>query len=332
MLPGAGRGAEFALDLGTSEVRLASSQGVLRRVPSVVAMRHGRDGRTPAAIGDKARSMLGRAPAHMKVVMPIRDGLVKDFEVAEHLIRPLLREHTGRSLRRPTVLVAISKGMSEANQRAVMDCVRASGAGRVELVSTTLAAAVGADLPVFDPVANFVADIGGGRTRASLFSLGGAVVDRSVELGGATIDAALATWARTAHGVLLSLTSAEQLKLAYSDGSVLHVRGRDLKTGAPRDLRPEPAEVTAVLAPVVQRIVSVLTELLRSSPPELCADLLDRGVILAGGVAKFELLTQAIRDGTGLPALPVPDPAECVARGLVRLLDDSALYSQSVNR
>jgi rod shape-determining protein MreB len=255
--------------------------------------------------------------------------MVKDFELAEQLIRPLLREVTGRALRRPSVLVAFTKGLAEASQRALLDCVRASGAGRVCLVESTLAAAVGAELPVFDPVANLIADVGGGRTKAALFSLGGPVVARSVELGGSTLDSALAVWARTRHGVVLSAATAEQLKLAYARGTVLHVRGRDLRTGAPRDLQPEVSEVTDALAPVVGRIVAVLAELLRSSPPELCADLLDRGVILAGGVSDFELLVQAIRDGTGLPALPVPEPGECVARGLARLLGDADLFHRA---
>ncbi|MFT4626848.1 MAG: rod shape-determining protein MreB [Myxococcota bacterium] len=331
MLTGAPTSADFALDLGSSKSRLSSAQGLLRSVPSVVAMRQGRDGRAPAAVGVRAKEMLGRAPSHVRVVSPIRAGAVVDFEVAEHLVRSLLTAVSGSSFRRPSVLVSVPQELGEAGRRALLDCVRASGAGRVQLVSGTLAAAIGADLPVFEPVANLVADVGGGRTEAALYSLGGAVASRSVELGGDQMDSDLGAWARKERGIVLSATTAEQLKLAHANGAdKVPARGRDMATGAPRDLVATDDEISAVLLRTSNRIASVLVELLRSSPPELCSDLLDRGIILAGGVSEYAPMLQLLRDRTGLPALPVGEPAECVARGLSRLLLQPDLYGRAV--
>lgn len=330
--------ADLAVDLGTSNTRLAlKGKGVVVDQPSVVASHGGPKGREVAAVGEEARRMLGRTPAGTIVTRPVRDGVVSDFDATEQLLRHLLRKLPGRSLLRPRLLVCIPSGATEVERRAVTDATRAAGGRDVQLVASALAAAVGAGLPVEEPVGNLIIDVGGGRVEAAVTSMGGLVVRRSVPVAGDAMDAAIRAWLQSARGVQVGERTAEQLKrrigtatLMANPGS-MRIRGRDVESGTPRELDIDSNDLVEALQPVVTRIRDVVLEVLRETPPELAADVVERGALVCGGGARLHGLTDLLRDATGLPVLLADEPEHAVAVGAAKMLDDAALLARAVD-
>jgi len=300
-------------------------------VPTVVATEGSARGRRVAAIGEEARRMIGRTPAGIQVIRPVRGGVISDFEATEHLLRHLLAEAGGRAVRGPRVLVCVPTGTTEVERRAVQESTRAAGAREVQLVPSALAAAIGAELPVSLPVGSLMVDIGGGRTDVAVTSLGGIVARRSVQVAGDELDAAIVSWARRNHGVLLGEATAERLKIHIGGvGRVqrkqMRVRGRDLGGGAPKELELTTDDISHALQDVVAQIRSAITTALKETPPELSADILDRGMMLAGGSSALRGLGQLLREDTDLPVLRPEEPAHCVVRGAARMLEDLELF------
>jgi rod shape-determining protein MreB and related proteins len=328
--------ADLGLDLGTACTRIvARGRGILLDVPTVVATAARARGREVVAIGDEAKRMIGRTPEGTHVVRPVRGGVVADFEATEQLLRALLKQVGVSGLRRPRMLVAIPSGTTEAERRAVQESARAAGAGQVLLVAAPLAAAVGADLPVSDPVGSMIVDVGGGRTHVAVLSLGGLVVRRSIQVAGDDLDDAIGVWLRETHGVLIGERTAETLKVRV--GSVtpelhpelrMRVRGRDLATGRPRELDVSAADVAQATLTPVDQVRAVVLEALKDTPPELSADIVDRGVLICGGTSGLRGLDARLREDTGLAVLQAERPTHCVALGTERLLDDADLLER----
>lgn len=322
----------FAVDLGTSHTRIAARGGqVLTDAPTVLATR----GREVVAIGEEARKMVGRTPEGIRVVRPVRGGVVADFEATEHLLRALLRQVGAAGLRRPRLLVAVPTDLTEVERRAVMDSAKAAGAGAVSLVPSPICAALGADLPVRDPVGSMVVDLGGGRVHVAVTALGGMVVRRSLAMAGDDLDEAIGRSLGTRSGITIGERSCETLK--HRVGTLIpelhhdlqmRVRGRDLASGQPVEIEITADDVAQALAPVAEHIRALVREALAETPPELAADIVDRGMILCGGTSALRGLDARLRDDTGLPVLQAEHPTQCVIRGASQLLDDPSLLAR----
>lgn len=323
--------ADLGVDLGTANTRIvARGRGIVLDVPTVIATAARAKGREVVAVGDDAKKMIGRTPEGTRVVRPVRGGLVADFESTEQLLRALLKQAGSSGLRKPRLLVCVPSGTTEAERRAVQESARAAGAGQVLLVAAPLAAAIGADLPVSDPVGSMIVDVGGGRTHVAVLSLGGMVVLRSLQVAGDDLDDAIMSWLKTTHGLLVGERTAETLKVRV--GSVtpdmhaelrMRIRGRDLATGRPREVDVSAHDVALAIADPIARVRGVVLEALRETPPELSADIVERGVLLCGGTSHLRGLDVRLREDTGLPVLQAEHATHCVARGAEALLDDA---------
>lgn len=325
----------YAVDLGTSHTRIATKGGqVLADVPTVVTT--GSRAREVVAIGDEARRMVGRTPGELRVVRPVRKGVVADFEATEHLLRALLQKVGGTGgLRKPRLLISIPTGVTEVERRAVMDSAKAAGAGHVLLVPSPACAALGADLPLADPVGSMVVDLGGGRAHVAVTALGGMVVHRSIAVAGDDLDDAIASSLRTRSGLVVGERSCETLKQRVGTlipelhhDLQMRVRGRDVASGRPVELDVSADDVAQALTPATDQIRALVRAVLADTPPELASDIVDRGMILCGGTSLLRGLDARLRDDTGLPVLQAESPTMCVIRGASRLLEEPALLDR----
>lgn len=329
------RRADLAIDLGTSHVRVVSAgRGLVLEAPTAVAIRSGAGGREVVAVGDEAKKMLGRTPAGTEVVRPVRGGVVADFQATEALLRELIGRVGGRALMKPRVLVCIPSTLTEVERRAVLESTRAAGSRDVTLAPTPMAAAIGAGLPITEPVGSMIVDVGGGRTEVAVTSLGGTVVRRGDTIAGDTMDEALVTWLLREHDLVVGTTTAEQIKLRVGCAmpvqppTTTRIRGRDMHEGAPREVDVTSDDAAVALASTVDKLRDLVLATLQDTPPELAADIIDRGIVLCGGAAQLGGLDHLLREATGLPVLLAEDPARCVARGAARLLDDDVLFER----
>ena len=319
--------AEVAVDLGSSNTRVwMRGQPNMVDAPTVVATQAGPHGREVVATGEEARGMLGRAPADTEVVRPVRGGVIADFEATEQLLRTLIRTASSRSLLRPRILVCIPSGTTEVERRAVQECARAAGGREVIPVVTSIAAAIGADLPVTEPVGSLIVDIGGGRTGVAVTSLGGVVVGRSVRVGGDAMDEAITHHLRQRHNLVIGPRTAEAIKLeiggATPNDGEMRVRGRDMGAGFPREVSLTGEEVAGALAEPITRIRQTVLDTLRETPPELSADIATHGLFLCGGASLLPGLDEVLREATGLPVLRPAEPLLCVINGASKLMHD----------
>jgi rod shape-determining protein MreB len=321
---------ELAIDLGTANVLVyINGKGILVREPSVVAQ----DERTKRtlAIGEEAREMLGRTPRHIRAIRPMRDGVIANFEVTSAMLTYFIKKatHTHAPLTRlfepkPTVLICIPAEITSVEERAVRDAAKLAGARIVELIVQPLAAAIGAGLPVDEPVGSMVVDIGGGTTDVAVISLGGIVVSRSIRVAGNKLDEAILRHVRQNHNLTIGERTAEQIKIKI--GSVrrlereliMEIRGRDMVTGLPKSVRITSAEIRESLAEHVGAILEAIKAVLEQTPPELAADIADRGIMLAGGGALLRGLDLLIGDVTGIATIVAEDPLSCAVIGTAR--------------
>jgi rod shape-determining protein MreB len=319
---------DLAIDLGTANTLVyIKNQGVVLREPSVVAV--DRDTRRILAIGSEAKSMVGRAPAPIAVVKPMKDGVIADFEVTQGMIRHFIRKtHSCRSLLHPRVVIAIPSCITEVERRAVRESAEQAGAREVYLIEEVMAAAIGAGLPIAEPCGSFIVDIGGGTTEAAVISLGGIVAAESVAIAGDEMDEALVMHFRRKYGLLVGETSAEEVKIQLGSAfpmpeeRTMEVRGRDQATGLPKTVLITSEEVRQALMEPVRLIVDMIRETLEETPAQLSADLVDRGMILAGGGCLLRGLPDIIRQETGLPVSRAADPLGCVAAGAGEFLEE----------
>jgi rod shape-determining protein MreB len=318
---------DLGIDLGTSNTLVyLKGKGIVLREPSVVAV--DRDDRTVLAIGAEAKRMLGRTPDCIQTVRPLKNGVIANFEMTQEMIKYFIRKvHQRRSLLHPRVVISVPSGISGVERRAVHESAEQAGAREVFLIEEPMASAIGSGLPVAEPKASMIVDIGGGATEAAVISLGGMVVSKSIGIAGDELDEAVQQLLRRKHNLIIGETSAENIKLRI--GSVyplkeemsLEVKGRDQGNGLPKTVIITSEEVRQALKEPVSILVQTIKETLEDTPAELSADLIDRGIVLAGGGALLRGLPDLVREETELPVQRAENPLDCVAIGTGRYLE-----------
>lgn len=321
---------DLAIDLGTANTLVyVKGRGIVLREPSVVAVRN--DGKGPnkvLAVGTEAKMMLGRTPGNIVAIRPLKDGVIADFEVTEAMLRHFIRKvHNRTSLVRPRIIVAIPSGITPVEKRAVRESAESAGAREVYLIEEPMAAAIGAGLPVTEPTANMVVDIGGGTTEVAVISLAGIVYCKSVRVAGDKMDDAILQYIKRKYNLLIGIRTAEIIKTtignAYPSDTVEHleVKGRDLITGIPKILTVDSEEVRVAIWEQVQSIVEAVKIALESTPPELASDIVDRGIMLTGGGALLKNLDLLLQEETKVPVTICEDALAAVALGAGKALD-----------
>ncbi len=324
----------MAVDLGTANTLVyVAGRGVVLFEPSVVAI----DERTNEvyAVGIEAKRMLGRTPAHITATRPLKDGVITDFEITEQMVRHFIRKADPRRLAHPRVVVCVPSGLTGVERRAVEEATRRAGARRAFLIEEPMAAAIGAGLPVAEPAGSLIVDVGGGTSEMAVISLGGMVASRSLRVGGDAMDEAIVAHVRREHTMAIGLQSAEELKLAIGsaapvrDDAQAEIRGRDVPSGLPRTVLLTAAAVRVAIAEPVRQIVEGLKELLEHTPPELAADVVEVGIVLAGGGALLVGLDERLRQETGLSVQVAESPLTCVVIGAGHSLEELATIAKS---
>lgn len=317
--------ADIAIDLGTANTLVyVKGRDVVLNEPSVVAYST-RNGRKEVhAVGDDARMMLGRTPDHIEAIRPMKDGVIADFEVAEVMIDHFIKKvHNRKNFVSPQVVICVPSGATAVERRAIHDSAARAGARKVYLIREPMAAALGAGLPIHEPSGSMIVDIGGGTTEVAVLSLDGIVYDRSVRVGGDKMDDAIIQYVRRTTNLLLGEMSAEQVKKEIGtaqmpddgEGMTVQIKGRDLMNGVPREIRVTEAMIAEALSEPVEQIVDAVKIALEATPPELAADIVDKGIMLTGGGALLRNLDTELRNRTGLPVSLADDPLTCVVRG-----------------
>jgi len=319
---------DMGVDLGTANTLVyVRREGIVLREPSVVARRV--DGGEVLAVGDEAKKMIGRTPGDIVATRPLRDGVIADFDTTASMLAYFIRRGAhGRSLMRPRVIVGIPSGVTEVEKRAVIDATLQAGAREAYLIEEPMAAAIGAGLPVSEPVGSMVVDIGGGTTEVAVIALGGIVTARSIRIAGDEMDEAVIQYARKAYNLLIGERTSEDIKIkigsAYpqKDEQSIEVRGRDLVSGLPRTVRMTSTEIREAMAEPIAAIVEAVKMTLERTPPELAADIVDRGIIMAGGGSLLRGLDRLLSEETGMPVMLTDDPLSSVVLGTGRALEE----------
>jgi rod shape-determining protein MreB len=319
---------DLGIDLGTANTLVyVRGEGIVLREPSVVAKRA--DGGEVLAVGNEAKQMIGRTPGDIVASRPLRDGVIADFDTTSAMLSYLVRNAVrGRTICRPRVVVGIPSGVTEVEKRAVIEATLQAGAREAYLIEEPMAAAIGAGLPVSEPVGSMIVDIGGGTTEVAVIALGGIVTARSQRIAGDEMDEAIIQYARKAYNLLIGERTAEEIKIAVGsafpqpDEQTLEMRGRDLVSGLPRNVRMTSSEVREAMSEPVAGIVEAVKTTLERTPPELAADIVDRGIVLAGGGALLRGLDQLLGAETGMPVIVADDPLSSVALGAGKALEE----------
>lgn len=324
--------ADIAIDLGTANTLVyAKGRSVVLNEPSVVAFQMENGRKRVLAVGQDAKMMLGRTPGNIQAIRPMRDGVIADFEVAEEMIKHFIQKvHNRRTFVSPQIVICVPSGATAVERRAIHESALAAGARKAALIEEPVAAALGAGLPIEEPSGSMVVDIGGGTTEVAVLSLHGIVYARSVRVGGDMMDDAIINYIRRQENLLIGETTAERIKHEIgsatrpSDGAglSLEVKGRDLMQGVPREIQITEAMISEALSEPVEQIVDAVKIALESTPPELAADIVDKGIMLTGGGALLRNLDEAIRDRTGLPVAIADDPLSCVVLGCGKVLEN----------
>jgi rod shape-determining protein MreB len=317
--------SDIAIDLGTANTLVyVKGQGVVLDEPSVVAFSYKNGRKVVHAVGADASMMLGRTPANIEAIRPMKDGVIADFEVAEKMIKAFIEKVHNRSrFIQPKVVICVPSGATAVERRAIHQSAQQAGAREVFLIEEPMAAALGAGLPIHEPSGSMVVDIGGGTTEVAVLSLDGIVYSRSVRVGGDKMDDAIIQYVRRTTNLLMGEMSAERLKKeigsatmpADNEGMTVLIKGRDLMNGVPREIRVTEAMIAESLAEPVEQIVEAVKTALESTPPELASDIVDKGIMLTGGGALLRNLDIELRERTGLPISIADDPLSCVVRG-----------------
>ena len=322
---------DLAIDLGTANTCVyVKGQGIVLREPSVVAVKKDSRGNDQVlAVGSEAKRMLGRAPGNIRAIRPMKDGVIADFEVTEAMLRYFITKvHNQRRLVRPRIMICVPTGITQVEKRAVKESALSAGAREVYLIEEPMAAAIGANLPIQEPTANMVVDIGGGTTEVAVISLSGIVYSRSVRVGGDKMDEAILRHVKRKYNMLIGEATAEEIKIqiasAYpmEEEQQIEVKGRDLVTGIPQTIVITSEEVRKAISEQVDAIVQAVRQALEQTPPELAADIVERGIVLTGGGALLKGLDQLLREDTSLPIFSVDDPLATVVMGTGVALDN----------
>ena len=313
--------SDMAIDLGTANTLVyVKGKGIVLSEPSVVAY-HIKDGvKKVLAVGEDAKLMLGRTPGSIEAIRPMRDGVIADFDTAEEMIKHFIRKVLKRStFSKPKIIVCVPHGATPVEKRAIRQSVLSAGARKAGLIAEPIAAAIGAGMPITDPTGNMVVDIGGGTTEVAVLSLGDIVYARSVRVGGDRMDEAIINYLRRQHNLLVGEATAERIKTSM--GTSMMIRGRDLLNGVPKETEISQAQVAEALSEPVQQICEAVMTALEATPPDLAADIVDRGVMLTGGGALLGDLDLALREQTGLAVSIADEALNCVALGTGKALE-----------
>ncbi len=328
---------DLAIDLGTANtLTFVRGKGIVSNEPSVVAVQRAGNGtKKVLAVGKEAKEMLGRTPGNIVAVRPMKDGVIADFEVTEAMLRYFITKvHNRRTLVKPRIIIGVPSGITEVEKRAVRDSALAAGAREVYLIEEPMAAAIGAGLPVTEPSGNMVVDIGGGTTDIAVISMSGIVYSRSVRVAGNEMDESVMQYLKRKYNLLVGERTAEQIKMEIGSAYPLEkpltmeVKGRNLIEGVPRTVTIDDSEIRESLAECVATILNAIRVALERTPPELSADISDRGIVLTGGGALLKNLDKRIREETGLPVSIADDPLASVVLGTGKMLSDFRLLRQ----
>lgn len=326
---------DLAIDLGTANTLVyLKGQGIVTNEPSVVAVRMEHRGKKILAVGKEAKEMLGRTPGSITAIRPMKDGVIADFEITEAMLRYFIaRVHNRRTMVKPRIIICVPYGITEVEKRAVRESAESAGARQVFLIEEPMAAAIGAGLPITDPSGNMIVDIGGGTTEVAVISLAGIVYSQSVRVGGDKMDESIVNYLKRKYNLLIGERTAEQIKIsigtAYPDDETrsMFVKGRDLVAGVPKAMEISSEEVREAIVEPVNSIVEAVRVALEKTPPELAADIVDQGIVLAGGGALIRNLDVLLREETGLPVMIAENPLCSVVIGSGKTLDQFDILS-----
>jgi len=326
----------IAIDLGTANTLVwVVGEGLVVNEPTVVAI--SADDNKVVAVGEEAKHMLGRTPEALIASRPMRDGVIADYQVTEAMLRYFIGKVLGRfQFFKPNVMVCVPAGCTQVERRAALDATLSAGAGHAYLIDEPLAAAIGAQIPVSAPSGHMIIDIGGGSTEAAVISLGGVVTHKSVRVAGNKIDEAIQAYLKKKHNLMVGDQTAEDVKLkigsavSSSKAEKLEISGRDLVFGLPRTVIITSSEVTEAIKPILMQIIGAVKGVLEDTPPELAADIIDKGIIMSGGSALLRNFDKLITEETGVPAHVADEPLLCVVRGTGLVLENIELWKRSV--
>lgn len=332
---------DLAIDLGTANTMvLVKGKGILIREPSVVARQ--KKTKEILAIGAKAKKMIGKTPALIEVIRPLRDGVIADFDATEAMLTRYIREvhESGKlipKIPKPRVVIGIPTGVTEVERRAVQDAALSAGARKAYLIEEPMAAAIGVGLPIENPEGMLIVDIGGGTTEIAVISLGGIVIERCLRIAGDEMDEAVISFMRLKYSILIGEATAEEVKIqlgtAYPLGNEhqekqMVIRGRDLESGLPKSIKISTNEVREAIAPVVREIVEAIADVIEETPPELVSDIVARGITLCGGGSQLVALDKLIAEESKMPVWLADDPMTAVVRGCGKILEDESLLKK----
>ncbi len=319
---------DMGVDLGTANTLVyVKGRGIVLQEPSVVAL--DRESGTVLAVGDEAKKMIGRTPGNIVAIRPMKDGVIADFDVTQTMLRYFItKAQSRRALLRPRVVIAVPSGVTEVEKRAVIDATLQAGAREAHTIEEPMAAAIGAGLPVQEPTGNMIVDIGGGTTEVAIISLGGIVTSRSIRIAGDEMDEAIVNYIKRTYNLLIGERTAEEVKIQLGNAvptdkkESMEVRGRDLVTGLPRTLKVAAEEIQSALQEPISAILEAIKVTLERTPPELAADIMDRGIVMSGGGSMLRNLDILVARETGMPVHMTEEPLLGVVRGTGKVLEE----------